>query len=115
MTTIEQILAIDDAHKECVTVEQWAGAEVWVYSMTANERADIEKRWSEKKISSDPASFRRDLLTKTLKKQDGTPLGTDEQIGQLMNKNSAAIERLFEVACRLCGFSAKDVEELEGN
>ena len=112
---IEDILAYDDTHRETVTVREWNNAHVLVVSMTAMERAEIEKRWSRKDATGDPAAFRADVLERSLKNEDGTPLATTEQIKALMGKNANAIERLFEAACRVSGFNNKDVEELGKN
>lgn len=112
--TIEEILALDDAHKQAVKVPEW-GTEILVYSMTAVERADIEKRWANKKAQTDPAKFRQEILEKCLKKDDGSPFGTPEQIASLMTKNAGAVERLVEVAFEINGFTKKDVQELEKN
>lgn len=112
---LADILAYDDAHRETVTVPEWNNAHVTVSSMTALERADIEKRWSKKEAATDPAAFRADVLERSLKKDDGTPLATTDEIQKLMQKNAKAIERLFEAACRVSGFSRHDVEELGKN
>ena len=114
-TTIEDVLALDDGHTEVVKVPEWGDVEITVASMTARERSEIEKRWGSKDASSDPASFRADVLAQTLKKPDKTPFGTPQQIQALLDKNAAAVERLFEAACEVNGFTKKDVEELEKN
>ena len=114
MKTIEEILATDDSHREDVSIAEWSTI-VPVCSMTAEERADIEKRWSKKDASSDPGAFRLDVLERTLKYPDGKAFGSPEQIKALMAKNANAIEKLFSTACRLSGLSKKDVEELEKN
>lgn len=115
-TTIEEILAMDDAHRLEVPVKEW-GEDVMVpvVSMTATERADVEKRWSKKDAASDPAAFRLDVLVRTLKYADGKPFGTPEQIALLMNKNASAVEKVFEAACQVSGLSKKDVEAIEKN
>lgn len=105
--SIEQVLSTDDSHSENINVPQW-GCSVTVWSITARERAEIEKAWSNKKASSDPAGFRRDLLSKALRI-------TSENAEKLLDKNAVAVETLFEAACRVGGFTSKDVEELEGN
>ena len=48
MKTIEEILAKDDSHRETVNIPEWE-TDVLIVSMTAQERADIEKLWSGKK------------------------------------------------------------------
>jgi len=115
MKTIEEILGTDDAHRETITVPEWS-TDVLVVSMTAAERADIEKKWAKKSASDDPAQFRVDILERSLKKVDGkTPFGTPEQIKQLIGKNANAVERVFEAACKVSAFSKQDVRELEKN
>lgn len=112
---IDDILKMDDAHKEIVRVPEWGNAELVVYSMTAAERSEIEKKWTNKPAGSDPLGFRQDVLLRCLKAEDGSPFGTTEQIGQLMGKNARAIERLFEASCRVSGLTKSDVENLEKN
>lgn len=114
MKTIEEILKTDDAHREMVKVERW-GTDVLVVSMTAEERSDIEKKWSGKKATTDPGGFRADVLERSMKKDDGTPFASTEQIKQLMKKNAEAVETVFEAACKISGFRQKDVAELEKN
>ena len=114
MKSIEEILATDDAHRETIEVPEW-GTAITVVSMTALERADIERAWSKKEASSDPAKFRCDVLSRSIKNGDNKPWGTPEQFASLMGKNAEVIERLFESACRLSGFSGRDVKELEKN
>lgn len=112
---IEQILALDDAHRETVKIPEWGNVELTLVSMTGVERAEVERRWSKKDASNDPAAFRADVLERTLKNADGTSFATPEQIKQLMGKNAQAVERLFEAGCRVSGMSKQDVKELEGN
>ncbi len=110
MKTIEDILKLDDAHRTTVTVPEWGDAEVVVVSMTAAERADVEKRWAKKDASTDPAAFRLDILTPCLR-QWATP----DQVKQLLGKNARAVERLFEAACKVSGFAKEDMEEQRKN
>lgn len=113
--TIDEIIPIDDAIRELVIVPEWRDAEINVCSMSAFERADVEKTWGTKQVTSDPAAFRADVLQRSLKNDDGTPFATQEQVQLLMKKNAAPIERLFEAACRVNAFTRKDIEDLEKN
>lgn len=115
MITIEDILKYDDAHRETVKVAEWGDAEVTVFSMTAQERSDIERMWSKKDAASDPAAFRLHILERTVKNPDGTTFATPEQFKALMGKNAAAVEKVFEAGCKVSGFSKKDVEEIAKN
>lgn len=114
--SIEDILAMDDTHRETVTIPEWNNAEVLVVSMTADERSEMEKTWYKKDAASDPKAFRLDMLRRTAKKDDGvTPFGTPEQFAALMGKNANAVERLFDAGCKLSAWSKKDVEEITKN
>lgn len=113
--SIEDILAMDDTHRETVTIPEWNNAEVLVVSMTADERSEMEKSWYKKEAASDPKAFRLDILQRTVKKEDGTPFGTPEQFAALMAKNAMAVERLFDAGCKLSAWSKKDVEEITKN
>ncbi len=113
--TVEDILKLDDSHRLTVRIPEWHDAELLVVSMTALERAEIEKRWAKKDAGADPGQFRADVLERSLKKPDGSPFATAEQMQRLMGKNANAVERLFEAACRVSGFSKRDVEDLEKN
>lgn len=114
MKSVDEILALDDAHRELVPVPEW-GESITVCSMTGEERADIERMWANRQASSDPAQFRADVLARTLKNGEGKPWCTFEQARSLLRKNAGAVERLFSAACRLSGLSKADVEELEKN
>lgn len=114
MISIEEILAKDDAHRESVSVPEW-GADILVTSMTAQERSEIEKKYSNGKASSDPASFRVDILARSIKREDGSPWGTADQFKALLLKNANAVETVFEKACQVSGFTQKDVKTLEKN
>lgn len=114
MKTIEEILAMDDTQTEVVSVPEWK-TDVPVVSMSSEERSAVEKKWSKMKPSDDPGAFRYDILSRSMKKEDGTPFGTEDQFKALMKKNANAIERLFEVACRVSAWSKKDVEEIAKN
>lgn len=112
---IDEILKLEDLHREEVAVPEWGGIKLTVVSMTGVERGELEKKWANRQASSDPVGFRADVLERTLKQDDGKPLGTAEQIKQLVGKNAQAIERLFEAGCRVSGLSKQDVRALEGN
>lgn len=115
MKTIEEILKTDDAHREQVPMPEWNDT-ITVVSMSAEERSDIERVFSGRNSAqSNPGGFRAAVLERSIKKSDGTPWATAEQIKQLMKKNTVPVERLFETACRVSGFSKQDVKELEKN
>lgn len=111
--SIEEILAFEDLERQEVTVSEWGGRTVWVRSLRADERAEIERLFSKRKPSEDPGGFRRELLIRTLVTEDGQPLiGTPEQASRLMTKDARAVESLVNVALRLSGFTKDEAEQL---
>lgn len=116
MTLLEQIAAANDQHEETFEIPEWGGVKLRVRSMSAIEKAEIEKSWARRDATKDPGRFRADVLAQTLKAEDGTPVGSAEQIYQvIMNRNAEIVERLFDAACRVSGFREKDVETLAKN
>lgn len=109
MKTIDDILRLDDAHRRTVSVPEWE-TEVTLVSMTAAERAEIEKRWAKKDAASDPAAFRLDVLVPCLRE-----FATPAQVRELLGKNAKAVERLFSAACKVSGFSKGDMEDERKN
>ena len=112
---IEEILSLDDIKKEIVSVPEW-GKDITVVSMSAEERSDIEKRWGSKKNAEQhPAEFKHDVLSLSVKKDNGEPWGTADQFKQLMKKNGKAIDRLFDAALKVSGYTKEAVEEIAKN
>lgn len=112
--SIEDVLGLDDVKKETVAIPEW-GKDITVVSMSAEERSDIEKRWGKKNAEQHPAEFKHDILSLSVKKDDGTPWGTPEQFKQLMRKNGKAIDRLFDAALRVSGYTKEAVEDIAKN
>lgn len=109
----EQILAATDRRFEDVPVPEWGGS-VRVRSLTGAER----DRWEAAcqvggKFSID--RLREKLLAACIVSDEGKPLFSEGDIGLLAEKNAAALTRLFDVARRLNGIGAQDVEELTKN
>lgn len=115
MATIEQILAIDDADVRQVVVPEWGGITVRVACMSAADRAIIERDFSGKRASADPAGFRVAILSACLQGDDGCHLGPSDMIARLLNKSAVAIERLFDAACEVSGLAAGADKEVEKN
>lgn len=111
------IFGADDRRYEDVPVPEWGGA-VRLRSLTGSERdayeASIEKQVGGKTVR-DVRNFRARLVVLSAIDEEGRPLFERNDVVALSNRSAAALDRLFEVACRLSGISENDVEELEGN
>ena len=112
------ILNADDLPRERVEVPEWGGA-VFVRTLTGGERDTYEASMFE-----GPATDRRmkidniraRLVSLTVIDGEGERLFTsDEDVVELGKKSGRVLDRLFDVAQRLSGLSAKDVEELAKN
>ncbi len=114
MTTIDDVLASDDAHSETVEVPEWGGT-IRVQSITVVERARVERLWSGNG-KSDPVALRAELLLAALKREDGLPFASREQIDEMLKtKNASIVERLVDAALRVSGLAEIAERELEKN
>lgn len=92
------------------------GGTMRVKSMTARERSELEKQFLGKnEAMSDPGGFRVALLSLTIADEAGELMFTKDDRDLLLSKDAGGIERLFEAACKLNGFSKADVDDLEKN
>ncbi len=110
----EQILRAEDAQAEKVHVSEW-GVDVWVRGLTGSERDAIEDAMLRGRGKVDLGNFRARLLVKTVVDEDGARIFNDEDATALGTKSAVALERLVNVAMRLAGIRAGDVEDLSKN
>ncbi len=110
----DDILAADDLPRESVEVPEWGGA-VHLRSMTGTERDAFEVGLMGK-TGTNMENIRSRLITLTAVDEKGERLFPEEgDVILLGKKSAAALDRLFAVAQRLNGLSARDVEVLEKN
>lgn len=107
-----EILSAPDIHKELVSVPEWGG-DVYVRGLTGEERGQYEKsiltiRGKDQSINL--AHIRAKLASLSICDEDGKRLFTDEDVKALDQKSAAALERVFNVAMRLSGLGAEDIE-----
>lgn len=116
----EEILGQDDLPSRAVAVPEWGGREVRVKSMTGAERDAYEldiyaEREAAKKESRKPRNVRARLLVRCLVGEDGKLLFGEADIEALGAKSAAALDRLYDVARTLNGYSEADAKALEKN
>jgi hypothetical protein len=112
-----EILGKKDRTHQDVKVNEWGGL-VRVQSLTGTERdqweeACQEQRGKDKVFST--KQLREKLLSFCLVDAEGKKLFSEGDIALLADKNAAALTRLFDVARKLNGIGAQDVEELTKN
>ena len=111
------ILAIDDRKTESVIVPDWDGAEVFIRSMSAVERAKYEyKLISLKDAPLDERmwTIKVSLVVMCACNEDMDRLFDDNQFEAVANKSANAIDIVFAAIDRLNLISQQGVEEEAG-
>jgi len=86
-----------------------------VRNLTGDDRSEIERQFAGRDAKQDPRNFRAAVLLRCICDAEGKQLFGEQHRDRLMGKAAGPLETLFEVACRINGFTKKDVEELEKN
>lgn len=112
------ILAAQDLPTQEVEVPEWGGT-VLIRAMTGLERDAFESTMlveSDKETrASKLHNLRARLCAQVIVEADGiTPVFSAKDLELLGAKNAKALNRVFEAARALSGFTEKDVKELEG-
>jgi hypothetical protein len=111
------ILAAEDLPRETVAVPEWGG-DVLVQGLTARERDDFEISLSTGKGKNTETNFRNlraRLVARCVVDESGARLFGDADMTALGGKSAVVLQRLFEMAQKLSGFTSADVDELTKN
>lgn len=121
MSLKEQILNADDLPREKINVPEW-DCDVWIRSLTAKERDDYEQSLlntsgTGKDFTATPnlSNAKAKFVARCLVDDTGLRVFTDAEAVPLGGKAAQVLNRLYEVASRLSGMSADDLEELVKN
>ena len=106
------ILQMDDLPKEKVSVPECGNGDLWVKTLTGSERDSFEQSMVQKKNKPNLNNVRARFAVLTICDEKGERLFTDNDAEALGKKSAAALDRVFEVAQRLNGFSDDDQREL---
>lgn len=117
--TREQILAAPDEQREIVPVPEWGG-EVMVRGLSGRGRDEMEAAvvmQNGRNTRVNHVNLRAKLLVRTvIDPESRQPLfNSNGDVKALGEKSAAALQRVFDVAQRLSGMTASDVEELTKN
>lgn len=112
--TKEQILGADDLKREEVEVKEWGGV-VLVRELRGRERDAFEEGSLDKQRNVKMANMRARLVAMSAIDEEGERLFTAKEAEQLGEKSATALNRLFEVCCKLSGITESDVDTLEKN
>ena len=110
----EQILQADDLKTETVEVPEWDG-EVLLRELRGRERDAFEEGSMDKQRNITMTNMRARLVALSAVNEEGERLFSAKEANELGNKSATALNRLFEVCCRLSGITSDDVDKLEGN
>lgn len=113
----EAILEAQDVQFEEVPVPEWGGV-VRVKSLTGTERDALEASMVQgkgKNVNVNLANLRAKLVARAVVNENDKRIFEDTDIIALGKKSASALQRVFEVAQRLSGLSAEDVDELTKN
>ena len=117
LLTRDQILRAPDIQEETVAVPEWGG-NVLVRGMTGAERDAFEAsvitgRGANRQVNLQ--NIRAKLVARSVVDEAGAQIFTEADIEALGGKSALALERLFDVASRLSGIGAVELEELAKN
>ena len=113
-----EFLTKNDLPLEAVKLPEVYGEDAGFYvrTMTGVERSEIERQaMAGNTGKKDPCGFRATILMACIVDENGKHIFDKHDRKALMDKNAANLEIMFEAACRLNGFTADDVEEIEKN
>jgi hypothetical protein len=114
MLNRDAILKADDLPRELVNVPEWGG-DVYVRTLTGTERDQFEQELVQNKSKPNLANVRARFAVLTICDADGVRLFQAKDAEPLGKKSASALDRVFEVAQKLNGFSSDDAESLAKN
>lgn len=110
----DAILEANDLKREEAEVPEWGGS-VFVRGLTGAERDAFEMLINAEGEQGRGRNIRARLVAFTAVDDDGNRLFSDADAEVLGRKSATALNRVFDVACRLNGIGAKEAEALAKN
>lgn len=113
----EQLLKPVQIPREEVELPELGGS-VWVKGMSASDRSKFEKDFqtsSGKSNKRKMAEVRERLLVACCCDENGTRMFTYDDVTELGKQSIQVVERIVNVAQRLCGMTNDDVEQMAKN
>lgn len=113
--TKADILGADDRKPVEVEVPEWGGT-VLVALMSGEARDCFEFESYQSRQRGEPAvNLRARIAARCMVDADGNRLFGESDIDALGKKSGAALDRVFDVACRVNKIGPQDIDDLEGN
>jgi hypothetical protein len=110
----DQILQSDDLKRETIATPEWGG-DVLVRELRGRERDAFEEGSMDSKRNVTMTNMRARLVAMSAIDEEGERLFSAKEATELGDKSATALNRLFEVCCRLSGITSDDVDKLEKN
>ena len=113
----DEILRAHDIKVQKLVIPEWEG-EIYVKGLTGAERDAFEASVIEMKGDKTTVkmeNIRAKLAAMCICDEKGERLFNDEEVLMLARKSASALQRIFDVAQRLSGLVAGDVESLIKN
>ena len=115
MSLKDKIFAVDDIKKELVEVETW-GVKIEVRSMSGLQRANLLNSAMDEKGKTNLKTLHSGIIIACCyDPETGAQLFDDSDSDRLMEKGSAAIEKLAGKAMTLSGLTPEAVKDAEKN
>jgi hypothetical protein len=114
LLTREAILKANDVQYETVKVPEWKG-QVRVRPLTGFERDQFEMSMLDDQGQQKMENVRARLVALSVVDGDGKRIFSDADVHALGEKNSSALDRIFDVAKRLSRIGPREMDELLGN
>ena len=111
MLTKDQILIADDVKCVELYVPEWGG-NVRLRTITGAERDRLEVRVSGDKTGN---NIRAALCALCICDEKNSRMFSDAEVERLGQKSASALDRIFQAARTLNGFTDSDIQELEKN
>lgn len=118
MLSRDDILAMDDLARELVTIPEWGNGQVYVRSLTSEEKDhwDAENyRLLEETPGGNLQNWHARLLVLAVCDEQGMPILTLSDAQRLGKKSAKVVQRLYDIAARLSGMREEDTEALQKN
>lgn len=108
----QEILKAEDLGRREVEIPEWGGR-VYIKTLTAQERFDLSERCAA--LNATGVRFMTVILVGCLVDQDGRRILDDDDVDLLAAKAGSVVQRLFDIADELNGFTERRARGLEKN
>ena len=118
MSLADEIMAEDDLPSEPVIVPEWKGRTLYVHTLSGPEFVALRSWWREgvpEKAEVPEDDYLAKTVIATTRDADGKPVFTRDHLAALKAKSGVALIRLFAVAGRLNGLTAREEEAIKAN